>query len=82
MERSFAMYFMKKMFVSLGVVSCLFAGTYAMEASISTVQAASIIGVVTDENGDAIEDAVIKIKNKREKRLFRQTQMVFMKLRN
>ena len=62
------MYFMKKMFVSLGVVSCLFAGTYAMEASISTVQAASIIGVVTDENGDAIEDAVVKIKNKGKKK--------------
>ena len=62
------MYFMKKMFVSLGVVSCLFAGTYAMEASISTVQAASITGIVTDENGDAIEDAVIKIKSKGNKK--------------
>ena len=77
------MYFMKKMFVSLGVVSCLFAGTYAMGASISTVQAASIIGIVTDENGDGIEDAVIKIKNKGERRkLHQQTQMGFMKLRS
>src|SRR3990170_3355768 len=59
---------LNKVFMSLGVVSSLFAGTYAMEASISTVQAASIIGVVTDENGDAIEDAVVKIKNKGKKK--------------
>lgn len=59
---------LNKLFMSLGVVSCLFVGTYALGTNVSTVQAASIIGVVTDENGDAIEDAVIKVKNKRKKK--------------
>ncbi len=62
------MCFVKKMFVSLGMVSCLFTGMYTMEAGISTVQAASIVGVVTDENGDAIENAVVKVKNKGKKK--------------
>lgn len=59
---------LNKLFVSLGVVSCLFVGAYTLGTNISTVQAASIIGVVTDENGDAIEDAVIKVKNKGKKK--------------
>ncbi len=59
---------LNKLFVSLGVVSCLFVGAYTLGTNISTVQAASIIGVVMDENGDAIEDAVIKVKNKGKKK--------------
>src|SRR3989339_740599 len=59
---------LNKLFMSLGVVSCLFVGAYTLGTNIATVQAASIIGVVTDENGDAIEDAVIKIKNKGKKK--------------
>src|SRR3990172_6584930 len=61
-------YSLNKLFMSLGVVSCLFVGSYALGPNVSPVQAASIIGVVTDENGDAIEAAVIKIKNKGKKK--------------
>ena len=59
---------LNKMFMSLGVVSCLFVGAHVLGPNVSSVQAASILGVVTDENGDGIEDAVIKIKNKRGKK--------------
>jgi len=59
---------LNNLFMSLGVVSCLFVGTYALGTNVSTVQAASIIGVVTDENGDPIDDAVIKVKNKGKKK--------------
>src|SRR3990172_2705885 len=62
------MCFVKKMVVTLGVVSGLFAGLYAMEAGMPSVHAASIIGVVTDENGDAIKNTVVKIKNKGKKK--------------
>jgi len=62
------MYLMKKMFMSLGFVSSLFVGMYMPEVNISTVHAASIMGVVTDENGDAIKDAVVKIKSKGSKK--------------
>ncbi|HLA50181.1 MAG TPA: hypothetical protein VJ000_03205, partial [Thermodesulfovibrionia bacterium] len=61
-------YSLNKMFMSLGVVSCLFVGSYALGPNVSPVQAASIIGVVTDENGDAIKNAVVKIKNKGKKK--------------
>ena len=57
-----------KLFMSLGVVSCLFIGAQVLGANVSPVLAASIIGVVTDENGDAIENAVVKIKNKGKKK--------------
>ncbi len=59
---------LNKLFMSLGVVSCLFVGAQVLGANVSPVLAASIIGVVTDENGDAIEDAVIKVKNKGKKK--------------
>ena len=59
---------LNKLFMSLGVVSCLFVGAYTLGTNIATVQAASIIGVVTDENGDSIENAVVKIKNKGKKK--------------
>ena len=59
---------LNKLFMSLGVVSCLFVGAQVLGTNVSPVLAASIIGVVTDENGDAIEDAVIKIKNKGKKK--------------
>lgn len=61
------MYLLNKVFMPLGVASCLFVGTHLLEKNISTVQAASITGFVTDENGDAIEDASIKIKGKGKK---------------
>ena len=57
-----------KLFMSLGVVSCLFIGAQVLGANVSPVLAASIIGVVTDENGDAIENVVVKIKNKGKKK--------------
>lgn len=59
---------LNKLFMSLGVVSCLFVGAQVLGTNVSPVLAASIIGVVTDENGDAIEDAVIKVKNKGKKK--------------
>src|SRR3990170_3549142 len=59
---------LNKLFMSLGVVSCLFIGAQVLGANVSPVLAASIIGVVTDENGDAIENAVVKIKNKGKKK--------------
>jgi len=62
------MYFVKKMVVSLGIVSSLFAGMYVMEGGVPSVQAASILGVVTDENGDSVRNAVVKIKNKGKKK--------------
>ena len=62
------MYLLNKVFMPLGVVSCLFVGTHLLEKNISTVQAASIMGIVTDENGDAIQDAIIKIKSKGKKK--------------
>ena len=57
------MNWLNKVFMPLGIVSGLLLVTQLPEMCKSTVYAASILGIVTDENGDAIEDAVIKIKN-------------------
>lgn len=59
---------LNKIFMPLGIVSGLLLGTHLIGVNVSAVQAASIMCVVMDENGDAIEDAVIKIKSKGKKK--------------
>ncbi|HHT9113230.1 MAG TPA: carboxypeptidase regulatory-like domain-containing protein [Candidatus Wunengus sp. YC65] len=62
------MNWLNKVFMPLGIVSGLLFGTHLMGVNMPAVQAASIMCVVTDENGDAIEDAVIKINSKGKKK--------------
>jgi len=63
------MNWLKKVFMPLGIVSGLLLVTQLPETGKSDVLAASILGIVTDENGDPIENAVIKIKGKGKKKL-------------
>jgi hypothetical protein len=49
----------------LGIAVGLLTGTYLLDTNGSILQAASIMGVVSDENGDPIEDALITIKAKK-----------------
>ena len=58
------MHLMNKLFMPLGVAVGLLSVTYLLETNRSDLFAASITGFVTDENGDAIQDASIKIKSK------------------
>ncbi|MEP9410076.1 MAG: carboxypeptidase-like regulatory domain-containing protein [Candidatus Brocadia sp.] len=58
------MFAQKKLFISLGVIAGLFAVTHLPDTKGSVLQAASLIGVVSDENGDPIEDALVVIKKK------------------
>ncbi|MBI2470760.1 MAG: carboxypeptidase regulatory-like domain-containing protein [Planctomycetes bacterium] len=62
------MNWLNKVFMPLGIVSGLLLGTHLIGVDMSAVHAASIMCVVTDENGDAIEDAIIKIKSKGKKK--------------
>lgn len=61
------MHLVNKLFMPLGVAVGLLSVTYLLETNRSDLFAASIMGFVTDENGDAIEDASIKIKSKGKK---------------
>lgn len=62
------MFFLNKLYMPLGVIVGLLSGTYLLDMNVSALQAASIIGIVSDENGDPIENAVIKVKSKRTKK--------------
>ncbi|MCK6468549.1 MAG: carboxypeptidase regulatory-like domain-containing protein [Candidatus Brocadia sinica] len=59
------MFSLNKLFMPLGIVVGLFSGAYLPDMGISALQAASIVGVISDENGDPIEDALIMIKSKK-----------------
>ena len=61
------MHLMNKLFMPLGVAVGLLIVTHLLETNRSDLFAASITGFVTDENGDAIQDASIKIKSKGKK---------------
>ncbi|KXK25368.1 MAG: hypothetical protein UZ01_03408 [Candidatus Brocadia sinica] len=60
-----SMFSLNKLFMPLGIVVGLFSGAYLPDMGISALQAASIVGVISDENGDPIEDALIMIKSKK-----------------
>ena len=62
------MHLMNKLFMPLSVAVGLLIVTHLLETNRSDLFAASITGFVTDENGDAIEDASIKIKSKGKKK--------------
>lgn len=62
------MHLMNKLFMPLGVAVGLLIVTHLLETNRSDLFAASITGLVTDENGDAIQDASIKIKSKGKKK--------------
>lgn len=55
----------KKLFVPIGIFVGLLMGTPLIDTHESMVQAASVLGVVSDENGDPVEDALITIKSKK-----------------
>jgi len=49
----------------LGIVVGLLSGTYLLDMNGAVLQAASIIGLVSDENGDPLEDTIITVKSKK-----------------
>lgn len=59
------MFLLNKLFVPLGIIVGLLNGAYFHDMGVPVLQAASVIGIVSDENGDPIEDAVIAIKSKK-----------------
>ncbi|MCF6154494.1 MAG: carboxypeptidase regulatory-like domain-containing protein [Candidatus Brocadia sp.] len=59
------MFSLNKLFMPLGIIVGFFSGTYLPDMNIPALHAASIIGIVSDENGDPIEDALITIKSKK-----------------
>lgn len=54
----------KRVLVSLGILGSLYSA-HVIYPDCSVVIAASLSGMITDENGDGIEDAVITIKRKK-----------------
>ncbi|MBE7446123.1 MAG: carboxypeptidase regulatory-like domain-containing protein [Planctomycetia bacterium] len=59
------MFLLNKLFVPLGIIVGLLNGVYFHGVGVPVLQAASIVGIVSDENGDPVEDAVIAIKSKK-----------------
>ena len=59
------MFLLNKVFVPLGIIVGLLNGAYFHDMGVSVLQAATVVGIVSDENGDPIEDAVIAIKSKK-----------------
>src|SRR3990167_2865066 len=69
------MFSLKKVLIPTGLVAGLLLSSPLLDVNCSTLQAASIAGIVADENGDAIEGATINIKSKKTsaKRKFNKT---------
>lgn len=54
-----------KLFVKTGLVVGLLCSATLVDANMPDLQAAELFGIVSDENGDPIEDALITIKSKK-----------------
>ncbi len=61
------MFLRNKLFMPLGIVAGLLCSASLLNLNIPDIQAASLFGIVSDENGDPIEDARITIKAKKNK---------------
>lgn len=59
------MFLFNKLFVKTGMVAGLLCGAFLLDLNMPALQAASLFGTVSDENGDPIEDARITIKAKK-----------------
>lgn len=59
------MFLFNKLFVKTGLVVGLLSCAYFMDMNMPALQAAELFGIVSDENGDPIEDALITIKPKK-----------------
>ena len=54
-----------KLFMPLGIFVGMLTGTCLLDMNGAVLHAASIIGIISDENGDPIKDAIIKVKSKK-----------------
>lgn len=59
------MFLRNKLFMSLGIFVGMLSGTCLLNMNGSVLHAASITGIISDENGDPIKDVVIKVKSKK-----------------
>lgn len=59
------MFLRNKLFMSLGIFVGMLTGACLLDLNGAVLHAASIIGIISDENGDPIKDAIITVKSKK-----------------